>query len=67
MKGHGEGFATFFLSQDCGDNEFFKTWGQEKDSQAKFQATEKLLSGEEKKRERKAFSMLTICLHLVYC
>lgn len=41
----------FFLSQDCGDNEFFETWGQEKDSQAKFQATEKLLSGE-KKREK---------------
>lgn len=59
------GLLLFFLSQDCGDNEVFETWGQEEDSQAKFQATEKLLSGEKKKR--KAFSVLTICLHLVYC
>lgn len=31
-EGAWKGFATFFLSQDCGDNEFFKSWGQEKDS-----------------------------------
>lgn len=45
------GLLLFFLSQDCGDNEFFEAWGQEKDSQAKFQATEKLLSGEEKREK----------------
>lgn len=44
--------------------EIFETWGRKKNSQAKFQAAEKLLLGKGKK---KTFCMLTICLHLVYC
>lgn len=56
----------FFFFKGCGDNEFFETWwGEEKNSQAKFQAAEKLLLG--KGGKKKTFSMLTICLCLVYC
>lgn len=45
---------------------FLRLDGEEKNSQAKFQAAEKLLlgKGEEKKNPS---SMLTICLPLVYC
>lgn len=43
---------------------FLRLGGEEKNSQAKFQAAEKLLLGKEKKNP---FTMLTICLHLVYC
>lgn len=65
-EGAWKGFATFFLSQDCEIMSFLSLGGRRRIHKPNFKRLKNCFQ-EGKKKRRKGFSMLTICLHLVYC